>query len=55
MIEISPDANKRRCRLAEKIHEYLVNEEGYPERDILSKAEYDGVTVEVHMDAGRDE
>ena len=55
MIECHKGANSRRERTAEEIHEFLVNENGFPERDILAKANPDGVVVEVHKNAGRDD
>lgn len=51
VIEYSPDANGRREELAERTHEFLVNQMGIPEQDIHSHATYTGVTVQIHKDA----
>jgi len=55
MIEYQPQASAHRERLAEEIHEFLWNEKGYPEQDVLSQANADGVVVEGKKNAGRDD
>lgn len=51
VIEISDNANDRRTEIAERTHEFLVNEMGIPEQDIHAHATFTGVNVQVHKDA----
>jgi hypothetical protein len=54
VIETDPEANDRRIEIAERTHEFLVNQQGIPEQDIHAHASYTGVNVQIHKDAADD-